>query len=371
MYLVVEVLVSLFWVVYLYLATWEWRRTYRFHDGFRWRDIWDMGRYGLRTTKRHVFLLAITVPVAFVWLTFRLEVEHSPLVWISLVLVVGASIAWNVRPAGILMLTSSRPESAWLFLHLQSRTAGVRLVGLLEPTEVPSSSRQSFSLNNLRTRDDRVWQSVVHPLMDRVPLLIVDTRFVTPAVLHEITRALDPSRIGKAVFVVAPDRSAPGLDAAAPGLSRDGLCLATEEELPELLSTLCSANHPRRGGRSMSECARIVLQGMEYDGQSLPASIQASDGRVEAFQLVEFPRDGLLSCCYHRAEVRSFLPRTDFVVLIGLDGPPCEIRWENLAHLAGDRLNRVPGIEPERWELRDFPDDQDLIAIRRLAWQPS
>ena len=73
---------------------------------------------------------------------------------------------------------------------------------------------EDFSHNNLRTPDNVDWRTVVHPLMDMAPTIVIDTRIPSLAVVEEIKRMVQNSGLSKCIFVTRDCGDSPALDAA-------------------------------------------------------------------------------------------------------------------------------------------------------------
>jgi hypothetical protein len=69
--------------------------------------------------------------------------------------------------------------------------------------------------DSLRTRT-KWWKPTVRELMETTPILVLDTRTATPAVVGELGWALTPSLYDKTLFLVGDNGAAPAFDAALP-----------------------------------------------------------------------------------------------------------------------------------------------------------
>lgn len=134
----------------------------------------------------------------------------------TLFIMLGASAVSTLSvPPAVLLLASSTNTNAQLVFDAGLAVFPLRVVHLIQPKPIDSDfiSDEIFALDTLRTISDSAWQSVVHPLMDSVPIVVVDTRTTSPAIVVEIARMLNPARRRKAVFIVDHDGSRPAMDA--------------------------------------------------------------------------------------------------------------------------------------------------------------
>ncbi len=72
---------------------------------------------------------------------------------------------------------------------------------------------QKFKIDNLRILGPHNWREVVFPFANDVPLILLDTRIASPAVIEETRRLVTSNHKNKVVFVVNDDESSPSIDA--------------------------------------------------------------------------------------------------------------------------------------------------------------
>src|SRR5436190_11323385 len=182
-WIVTSLVYGLCWLV----VVWLWYRTWRFNGGIRLGDVGRVLLYTWRSQRRWIFLACLLLPLWPIGVWLRTGVSFPPLGWFVIVMTSLTTLLWMLRPPSILFLGPSNWRTKRLYLELKSRTAGLRMVALLNRGDRPDDrlgpgESVLFEADNWRTRNDQDWQSVVHFVMDRVPLVIVDTRFPSPAV---------------------------------------------------------------------------------------------------------------------------------------------------------------------------------------------
>jgi hypothetical protein len=122
-------------------------------------------------------------------------------------------------PPAVLLLASSRWESVRLFNLLDRGVRPYRVVVFFEPAAVQRSRHSAttwlgFTEANLHLSNRQDWYFEVFQLTDSVPLIIVDTRAISPAVVAEVQRLIGNHLIQKTLFLVNDDNSSPIIDAA-------------------------------------------------------------------------------------------------------------------------------------------------------------
>jgi hypothetical protein len=151
-------------------------------------------------------------------------------------------VLYQSTPPSVLLLGTSNGECVRLRHKLERGLYPYRVVVLFDPHAASPSDFSLFARNllewdNLRTTSGN-WRSVVHPLMDMVPIIVMDTRFPTPGVIEEAKRVTTEGLSGKTVLLVGDDGSAPALgDLGKPDISGD-LRLSIEDQLVALLRTM-------------------------------------------------------------------------------------------------------------------------------------
>src|ERR1043165_1087601 len=105
-------------------------------------------------------------------------------------------------PPTILYLATSKPEGVSLGSDLVFTVAPLKLTHLLDLfySDAPLAERNSIEESEYRVTTN--WQKTVTDLCEIVPLIIVDARIITPAIISEIDYILN-SGLEKRTFFVA------------------------------------------------------------------------------------------------------------------------------------------------------------------------
>ncbi|HJT78649.1 MAG TPA: hypothetical protein VJ739_15710 [Gemmataceae bacterium] len=111
------------------------------------------------------------------------------------------------------MTTTPAFPYAWSYLVRACRP--YRVVYLLsDDRSIKVYDREDFAYNNLRMPDAVDWRSVVHPLMGLAPIVAIDTRVASPAIVEEIRRIVEKDLLDKCVFIVTRSGTCPAIDQA-------------------------------------------------------------------------------------------------------------------------------------------------------------
>ena len=156
------------------------------------------------------FLVLLLFAGQTAWVVlFRGVPVGSYFVRINLAIACGVLMIILLPPTAI-VLASSSGESGRLLEAVARSFFPYRVVSLLDGSRLAPTIWANKN-DNLRTILGRTWRSTVHRLVDISPITIVDARSATPPVCEEIQYMLHPDRVGRAVFVINDDGSAPGL----------------------------------------------------------------------------------------------------------------------------------------------------------------
>jgi hypothetical protein len=195
------------------------------------------GRRTLRTVAKSRFRFALYAPLLAlipVNATYFLSKFVIPLPY-SLALVLFQLHIWVYQsvPPTVLLLGNSRLQTIRLRERLERGLHPYRVIVFLDASVVSSGSLTRFQDNllrwdNFRTANVKDWRTVVHPIMNFVPILVIDTRVASPFVVEEVCHALDKDLAHKTVFLAGSDGQAPALDAAGIQPKRD--LIFTQEE---------------------------------------------------------------------------------------------------------------------------------------------
>lgn len=152
----------------------------------------------------------------------------------------------TLRPAAVLYLANTAPKKIELQVRIKRYNFHYRVVALLDVDDTIVGGRSEdewlqIIIGNdcMRTdaAEDGVWQGVVESLLGQVPLVVLDARDASPAVVFESKRIHSLNVTYKTLFVVGPSGEAPVLDEVAQELTSP-LRVATVKEsiAPEIVS---------------------------------------------------------------------------------------------------------------------------------------
>jgi hypothetical protein len=126
-------------------------------------------------------------------------------------------------PAAALFLGSSERASLELYARLKRSLHALRFVALLDTydrlTTIDPEDEWIFTVvmfDCLRTADDASWIDVVDTLIPVVPIIILDARFGSPAVLHEAYRLQRSGNLQKTIAISSATGDVPLLGGLAP-----------------------------------------------------------------------------------------------------------------------------------------------------------
>jgi len=162
---------------------------------------------------------------------------------LSMVLFQIQTYVYQSTPPAVLLLGKSRLESISLRESLERGVLPYRIVALFDSSDI-SPSASGFQRNLLEWDDLRVvrgnqWRSIVHSLMDTVPIVVIDTRIASAAVNEETERILSsPALIQRAVFIVGPNGESQVLTAVGAVSRVSELQTVQEEQLVPFLKQL-------------------------------------------------------------------------------------------------------------------------------------
>jgi hypothetical protein len=195
-----------------------WYAAVRAHHGIPLRLIYQTMRFRLDAIESPNRILNLLAPaLAIIFFVFSREYVyiHSS-IWLG-VFVVSLSIASSeLVPGCVLFLGRSSPDSAQLNLQIIKSLYPYKVVSLLEPRGQGIIAKTISEECSLRLETDEKWRVAVELLSDRTPVIVVDTRVVTPFVVEECQTVLVASRVSKTVFVVNAASDSPVLDIACP-----------------------------------------------------------------------------------------------------------------------------------------------------------
>lgn len=195
-------------------AALSWQVVRHQYGGVPWRLAGQMLRYGRKSRRWWwVRLTAVMALVSLGLLARRLAYDDPwqltavALAGLALAVVEACQVA---LPPCVLYLGSSAPRCVATMAGLNVALPYCRTVSLLDPrAPLPQEHVDAFFRNDLRTTSVYEWRSVVHHLMDIVPVIVVDAGDGTAGVREEVARIERLGYHDRALFVaddVARDR---------------------------------------------------------------------------------------------------------------------------------------------------------------------
>jgi hypothetical protein len=107
------------------------------------------------------------------------------------------------RPPTCLLLATSKDKTINLQGRLETSLENLGVASLLEITDKGCEKKYGLdSMNIYRTHEDVEWFSSVENLIDFVPVIIVDGRFLSQAITKEISYLFKSYNENKVIFVV-------------------------------------------------------------------------------------------------------------------------------------------------------------------------
>ena len=350
----------------------QWYKTIRAYGRVPIAVIGQMLSFAWKTPKGLILLVTAVAAALFAFNYLVRDVPYPiPLVVYALCVTFN-NVSWNCVPPTVLFLTTSSWENAWYMMRLKGAVFPLRIVALLDPERVAPFLSTLFSMDNLRTVDGSVWRSVVHPLMDLVPVVVLDTRVPSPGVVHEVERVLaEPRRLAKTVFMTGPKGESPALDKASIPASPEALCKVDPEIMWHLLNHLFARPAVLRSKEPpLRQYASVLLDERAYGEQAeVLRRPRRRTAFVSATSRSPFTRSvaschgpfGIVRCL---RGVRVYLPKTDFVAVSDGQKEPVCVSWEDLVEVMGSRLAAVSDMAPPRWELSSGPTDAEWAGLR-------
>lgn len=187
----------------LLVALWHWAVAWRANGGFVWRTFAAMLFMAVRSSRKRATLgAAVVVPIV---LTINAVGGLDVVPPVPLGLVVACwvlAVTLLGMPPGLLLLGTSVPEHRSFYEQVMAVSRPLRLVHLLnaEALEATRGSRLEFA--SLRVAGGRSWFTVVDTLVDLVPVVVLDIRRLTPAVVRELRRVLGSDELRRKTVIV-------------------------------------------------------------------------------------------------------------------------------------------------------------------------
>lgn len=174
----------------------------------------QMLKYSLAGHNKKYLMASVRIGALFALLAIALGSRlPTPFAIVISSLVLAPIINLTIPPA-VLLLGSSSAGTARLMEEIDQAIYPLRVVALIDPQGAHWTVRLNVAFDNLRTKRQDRWRSVVHPLMDSSLLVVVDARVASPAVVEECIRvARSPERACRSLFVQGENQERPAIDA--------------------------------------------------------------------------------------------------------------------------------------------------------------
>lgn len=130
------------------------------------------------------------------------------------VLIGSTTISWVFRPPAVIVLASSlggrEARRLMLDLMLGGAARGHRVIYFLRKEArgtIPFEESMMDGMDNLHLRTDTNWEECVFPLLDLVPVIVVDARKLSEGLLHELDRINESPSLAAKTFVFMANAS--------------------------------------------------------------------------------------------------------------------------------------------------------------------
>lgn len=242
-----KVIAIVFLVIFLTATIIRWQSIVRLYRKSLWRAIGLTIRAGLRSVGRKFLLGAI---LAMLLAMFH-PAASDPYARLFMTIISLTLLSIFTEPPTALILASSRsPNASVVASWLGKALFGGLVFYFLRPgrEEVADTSSYYFGtdaitqegLSNRRTLDDMAWSTIVYPLMELVPIIVVEASVVDGPLELEIQRLTERPSLQKKVIVVAPEA---------------GKCSSVVARIPYNLAGTTSLLNMQQAARSMRETA--------------------------------------------------------------------------------------------------------------------
>jgi len=205
-------------VIFLCLLTMISRRPFLWIDTARLRqrsgiaDLPKMVRLILAARRSGIVLVIMALTtIVIAWEVFR-GIADPFAVRIAVVLFADLLLIFLLPPT-VIVLAASSQFSKRLFVETKREMLPFRVVSLLDGKLRVLASLGGVGRDNLRTVRVANWRAAIGRLVEITPLVIVDARFPTLHVCEEISYLVDAHSLGKAIFVINDNGTAPALEA--------------------------------------------------------------------------------------------------------------------------------------------------------------
>lgn len=263
--------VSLWW------SARTWRIATRLYGHAPFAMAFQMLLWVRRTKNVGRILLAITMfAVGFlsVWFADLQPAVLGVVLLLPGALLIPVAVLDLVEPPSVLLLGSSQWQTVRVAARIHLYIYPYRLIYLLDANAATNArtswiAHEQFKIDNLRILGEHNWQEVVFPLSERVPIIVLDTRIPSPAVLHEAQRIVGSNLKEKTVFLTHEDGSSPALAAIDEDIDESGVLTATTHSIAHvlrglgLIHTASPVDHPGYfliSNRNVEKCMTRIFQ---------------------------------------------------------------------------------------------------------------
>ncbi|MEZ5941443.1 MAG: hypothetical protein R3C18_08640 [Planctomycetaceae bacterium] len=343
-----------FWLgLWLIRSLRNWQITSRLYGGIPLGTTWQMMQSLFRTRGWRRLRLSIELLIVALIVVWFAEIKPAWILLVPVALILPVTVLALTEPPAVLLLGSSQWETVRVAARIRLYIHSYRQVYLLDESAAQKARTSwldydQFEFNNLRIHTDYDWQKFVFPLTESVPIIVLDTRFPSPAVLQEARRLLDSNLKHKTVFLTNEDGSAPALNAISE--TANGLLTATSETIGHVVRGL-GLNH--------------TTSPIDQPGFFLDCNRRIESCTTRVFELGSRFQAAL-------NEARSVHGESAFVndaghLLRQLSGSP----GDGLNQMAADLDKDIEAVESflERWSASSDSTVQGVLAVVRATCQ--
>src|SRR4051794_10154313 len=231
---------------FLLLLIRSWWATYLLYGSFSTSRVWFMIRLSHYTYVLYRQTIPCVVSLAIIAAFLYGSRLPAPAFGAGVAMAVIAVflIGKSIQPPAALFLSSSSWSAADLLVEVNVALSPMRCIAFLDPKKMHFLQRNAIA-DNIRARDPKLWKSIVHQLVEMVPIIILDTRGDSRAVMQEAFIVLTPRYARKTIFILDDDGGAPALQVHGIDPKDHALACVTVDELAPLLFER-RTNSPRR-----------------------------------------------------------------------------------------------------------------------------
>lgn len=284
---------------YLFLSVFReietWKNTFRLYGTFPLRIFFITIQSVYRSSNKFHLLspLLVNVPIAAFILYFPRDILHGLMAprgilpdWVVIlpsVLYTILIILHLALPPSVLLLGNSRWPTVRLCARIERGIFPYRVITFLdeksaEPISTSWLSHGKFRINNLWLQKTDNWRTVIFYIIKNVPLVVLDTRIPSPAVVDETEFILSENLSDKVLFIMTDEGTTPSINAVTSNAVVSNVTTCTPQTIVKKLRDhglqyIKSPNNlpgiipttARRISEKLQEAGAII----EYFGQSI------------------------------------------------------------------------------------------------------